>query len=363
MDFLTQLLEFAVKNNASDVHLKADIAPVVRISRELYDVEMQPLTEDQLCELIDGILPKHLREAYGKFREADFSYRLADLARFRVNVFQQRGRMAMVMRNVKNKIPTFQDINVPVESMKKIAEKHRGIILLVGTTGSGKSTTLAAMLNYINSNYRRHIVTLEDPIEYVFADVKSVIEQREIGLDTPDFNTALKRVLRQDPDIIMIGEMRDAESLMAAISAADTGHLVLSTLHCSNSAASVGRILDFFPQEDRDMVRTQFASAFQAVVSQRLCPAISGGVVPAVEIMLNTPSVRKLIEENRLEKLPNAISAGQEDGMQTFNQALYKLIKSRMVTEKDALERATNRQALEMNLKGIFLSEDKGILG
>lgn len=361
--YLRQLLDFAVKNNASDIHLKADVPPVVRIARELYDVEMEKLTEEKMREVLLSIIPTHLQEAFHQQREADFSYFVPDVGRFRVNAFQQRGRMAMVMRYVKAKIPTFAEINLPVDAMKRIAGFHRGIVLLVGTTGSGKSTTMAAILEYINQNLRRHIVTAEDPIEYVFDDKKSIIEQREVGLDTPTFQTALKRVLRQDPDIIMIGEIRDNESMMAAINAADTGHLVISSLHSTNSSQAISRILDLFPHEERDQIRSQLAATMAAIVSQRLVPAIAGGVVPALEIMYNTPTVRKLIEENRLDKLPAAIESGVEDGMQTFNQALFKLIKARMITEKDGLEKASNRQALEMNLKGIFLTESRGIIG
>ena len=363
MDYLPQLLDFAVKHNASDVHLKADCPPVVRIARELYDVEMERLSEEVFEEMLKKLVPPHLVKIFEREHEADFSYLQPNVGRFRVNAFQQRGRMCLAMRYVKAKIPSFEDINMPVENMKKIAHIPRGIVLLVGTTGCGKSTTLAAMIEYINQTMRRHIVTAEDPIEYVFEDNKAVIEQREIGLDTDTFASALKRVLRQDPDIIMIGEMRDGESFMAALAAADTGHLVLSSLHSSSSSASIGRILDFFPHEERDQIRMQLATCLQAVVSQRLVPAIAGGVVPAVEIMLNSPTVRKMLEENRLEKLHAAIETGTDEGMQTFNQAIYKLIKSRTITEKDGLEKASNRQALEMNLKGIFLDEARHIIG
>jgi twitching motility protein PilT len=236
-------------------------------------------------------------------------------------------------------------------------------VLLAGSTGCGKSTTLAAMIEHINASVKKHIVTIEDPIEYVFEDNQCVIEQREIGLDTLSFHHALRHVLRQDPDIIMVGEMRDATSFQAAMSAADTGHLVLSTLHTTNAAQSVSRILDFFKADEREQIRRQLCGTLQAVVCQRMVSLIAGGMTPAVEIMINTPTVRKLIEENRLDKLHAAIETGIDDGMQNFNHALLALVKEGKVTEKEALAKASNAQALEMNFKGIFLTEGKRILG
>src|SRR5206468_4225984 len=246
--------------------------------------------------------------------------------------------------------------------LRQIAESPRGIVLLSGSTGCGKSTTLAAMVEHINSHSKKHIVTMEDPIEYVFEDNQSVIEQREVGLDTLSFEHALRHVLRQDPDIIMIGEMRDALSFQAAMSAADTGHLVLSTLHTTNAAQSVGRILDFFKAEEREQIRRQLAGTLQAVICQRMAASVAGSMTPALEIMVNTATVKKLIEENRLDKLQAAIETGGDDGMINFNQALFQLVKDGKVTEKEALAKATNPQALEMNFKGIFLDEGRRIL-
>jgi twitching motility protein PilT len=247
--------------------------------------------------------------------------------------------------------------------LKDLASSPRGIVLVAGSTGSGKSTTLAAMLQHINATVKKHVITLEDPIEFVFDDNQCTIEQREIGLDTMSFQEGLKHILRQDPDIIMIGEMRDSISFQAAMSAADTGHLVLSTLHTTNAAQSVTRILDFFRADEREQVRRQLAGTLQAVVCQRMVNTIAGSVTPAIEILINTGTVKKLIEENRLDKLGAAIETGSEDGMQNFNQALFQLVKDRKVSEKEALAKATNAQALEMNFKGIFLDEGRRILG
>jgi twitching motility protein PilT len=266
------------------------------------------------------------------------------------------------MRYVKTDIPPFEQLGL-LPIVRKISESPRGIVLVAGATGSGKSTTLAAMMQHINRTARKHVITLEDPIEYVFEDEQSVIEQREIGLDTPSFVHGLKYVLRQDPDIIMIGEMRDSVSFQAAIGAADTGHLVLSTLHTTTAAQSVTRILDFFKAEEREQVRRQLVGTLQAVVCQRMVQTIEGGVTVALEILISNATVRKLIEENKLDKLAAAIEVGTDDGMQTFNQAMFDLVKARRITEKEALQKASNAQALEMNFRGIFLDEGRRILG
>jgi pilus retraction protein PilT len=311
--------------------------------------------------VVENIVPRHLKKRLEDDHEIDFSYFVPGVGRFRTNLFQQRGEHCLSMRYVKIKIPSFEELGL-LEILRQIAESPRGIVLVSGPTGCGKSTTLAAMVEHINANFKKHIITLEDPIEFVFDDNQSVIEQREIGLDTLSFEQGLKHILRQDPDIIMIGEMRDAISFSAAMSAADTGHLVLSTLHTTNASQAIGRIMDFFKPDEREQVRRQLAATLQAVVCQRMVHTINGGVMPALEIMINTQTVRKMMEENRLEKLPAAIETGVDDGMQTFNQALYNLVKERKITEKEAMAKATNPQALEMNFKGIFLDEARRIL-
>jgi twitching motility protein PilT len=294
-------------------------------------------------------------------REIDFSYFVPETGRFRTNLFQQRSQWCLAMRFVKTSVPSFEALGL-LEQVKTIAESPRGIVLAAGSTGCGKSTTLAAMVEHINANFKKHIVTLEDPVEYAFEDNQSTIEQREVGLDTLSFHHALKHVLRQDPDVIMIGEMRDDISFAAAMSAADTGHLVLSTLHTTNAPQSITRILDFFKAEEREQVRRQLAGTLRGVVCQRMVATVDNKLTPALEILLNTPLVRKLIEENRLDKLASAIETGLDDGMLSFNQSLFNLVKSGRVTEKEALSKATNPQALEMNFKGIFLDEGRRIV-
>jgi twitching motility protein PilT len=361
MELFHRILKTAVEGGASDVHVKIGTPVIFRINRQLIAIECPFPTEDWMNNVVQQVTPAHLKKRVEQEREADFSYFVPGIGRFRTNLFQQRGQWCLAMRYVKTHVPSFEELGL-LEQIKKIAESPRGIVLLAGSTGCGKSTTLAAMIEHINANFKKHIVTLEDPIEYVFEDNQCVVEQREVGLDTLSFHHALKHILRQDPDIIMIGEMRDSVSFTSAMSAADTGHLVLSTLHTTNAAQSISRILDFFKADEREQIRRQLAGTMQAVVCQRMVATLTGSMTPALEIMINTPTVRKLIEENRLDKLPAAIETGVDDGMINFNQALFNLVKQGKISEQEALSKASNPQALEMNFKGIFLDEGRRIL-
>ena len=361
MELFQKILKIAIDGGASDIHLKIGTPVIFRINRELIAVECPFPTADWMNKIVTAITPEHLKKRLEEDREVDFSYFIPGIGRFRTNLFQQRGQWALAMRHVKTNVPSFEQLGLQ-EQIKKIAESPRGIVLVAGSTGCGKSTTLAAMIEHINGNFKKHIITLEDPIEFVFEDNQSVIEQREVGLDTQSFHHALKHVLRQDPDIIMVGEMRDDVSFSAAMSAAETGHLVLSTVHTTNAAQSINRILDFFKAEEREQVRRQLSGTLCAVVCQRMVGTVDGKLTPAMEILLNTPMVRKLIEENRLDKLSTAIETGLDDGMISFNQSLFNLVKSGRVAEKEALSKATSPQALEMNFKGIFLDEGRRII-
>ncbi|HTB82940.1 MAG TPA: PilT/PilU family type 4a pilus ATPase [Candidatus Sulfotelmatobacter sp.] len=356
MELFHKILKTAVQGAASDIHVKVGTPVIFRISRELVSIECPTPTEQWMNNIIEKIVPIHLKKKLEEDREIDFSYSVPDLGRFRTNIFQQRGTWALAMRYVKNTVPSFEQLGL-LESIKGLAESARGIVLVAGSTGSGKSTTLAAMIEHINAHFKKHIITLEDPIEFVFEDNQSVIEQREVGLDTANFYGALKHVLRQDPDIIMLGEMRDAVTFTAAMSAADTGHLVFSTLHTTTAAQSITRILDFFKADEREQVRRQLAGCLRGVVCQRMVPTVEGKMTPALEIMTNSPLVRKMLEDNRLDKLTAAVETGADDGMCTFNQSLFNLVKAGRITEKEALLKASNPQALEMNFKGIFLNE------
>ncbi|MBA4146979.1 MAG: PilT/PilU family type 4a pilus ATPase [Verrucomicrobia bacterium] len=362
MELFHKILKAAVDGGASDIHIKVGTPVIFRISRQLLSIEAPMPTEEWMNNIAENIVPKHVKVKFQEDREIDFSYYEEGVGRFRTNIFQQRGSLCLAMRHVKTQVPDFEQLGLP-HVLKKIAEAPRGIVLVAGSTGSGKSTTLAAMIEHVNANSRKHIVTMEDPIEFVFEDNQSIIEQREVGLDTVSFQSGLKHVLRQDPDLIMVGEMRDSVSFAAAMSAADTGHLVLSTLHTTTAALSVIRILDFFKADEREQVRRQLAGTLRSVICQRMVPTLDGSMTPAIEIMINTSTVRKLIEENRLDKLSAAIETGQDDGMQNFNQALLKLVQEGRISKEEALLKATNAQALEMNFQGIFLTEGKRILG
>jgi twitching motility protein PilT len=362
MELFHRILKTAVEGGASDVHVKIGSPVVFRINRQLVAIECPFPTQEWANKVVQNITPAHLKTKLEEEREVDFSYFEPGIGRFRTNLFQQRGQWCLAMRYVRTQVPGFEELGL-LQQIKKLAESPRGIVLVAGSTGCGKSTTLAAMLEHINANFKKHVLTLEDPIEFVFEDNQSVVEQREVGLDTLSFHHALKNVLRQDPDIIMIGEMRDSVSFTAAMSAADTGHLVLSTLHTTNAALSVTRILDFFRADEREQIRRQLAGCLQGVVCQRMVTSVTGNMTPALEIMINTPTVKKLIEENRLDKLGAAIETGMDDGMLSFNQSLFQLVKDGKVTQKEALSKASNPQALEMNFKGIFLDESKRILG
>src|SRR5512139_1560119 len=277
MEIFHRILKTGVEGGSSDVHLKIGTPVIFRINRQLVAIECPFPTEEWMNDIVQQVTPAHLRKRVEQEREIDFSYFIPNIGRFRTNLFQQRGQWCLAMRYVKTHVPSFEELGL-LEQIKKIAESPRGIVLVAGSTGCGKSTTLAAMVEHINASFKKHIITLEDPIEYVFEDNQSVIEQREVGLDTPSFAHALKHVLRQDPDIIMIGEMRDATSFSAAMSAADTGHLVLSTLHTTNSAQSVNRIMDFFHVDEREQVRRQLAGTLQAVICQRMVNTVAGSM-------------------------------------------------------------------------------------
>ncbi|BET68164.1 type IV pilus twitching motility protein PilT [Opitutales bacterium ASA1] len=361
---IDDLLRLAVENNASDVVCKTDKPALFRLQGRLKPVDMEPLAFETLAGFVENHVPEFLREQMETEGQIDFAYELADLGRFRVNGFKQRGTISIVFRYVKNRIPSFDQLNLQSSTLVRLAQARDGIVLLCGPTGAGKSSTIAAMLDWVNRNQDRHIVTLEDPIEYNFTDEKSVFNQREIGIDVPTFELGLKAVLRQNPDIIFVGEMRDRITFETALSAAETGHLVFSTLHAASVHQAVVRLFEFFPPEQQLQARRQLAGSLRGVIVQRLIPAMEGGGrVPALEILVADSVARNLIQEGKFEKLPALLDAGVESGSLSFNKDLYRLVKSGIVSKVDALKVSPNPQALEMNLKGIFLSEGQRILG
>jgi twitching motility protein PilT len=361
--FFHKILKAAVDSDASDIHAKTGAPVVFRLHRRLVEIECPHPTQEWFEDLCEKIIPKHAKAQFEREKGADFSYYAPDSGRFRTNIFLQRGEYALCMRHVKSEVPSFESLGLD-PFILKLAEAPRGILLLAGGTGSGKSTTLAAMISYLNDNYRKHIVTLEDPIEYSYTDNQCFIEQREMGLDCESFQVGMKHALRQDPDIILVGEMRDAISFRTAMGAADTGHLVMSTLHTTNAALGVTRILDFFQEHEREQVRRQLSNTLVAIIAQRMAPKLNGGMVPAQEIMTASPIVKKLIEEGRLKDLPRAIETGAEDGMKSFNAALLQLYNAGMISKDEALAKASNPAAMEMELKGIKLSTaGAGLIG
>ena len=359
---LEGILRAAVQAGASDIHLKTDAAIMFRINGTLTPIEAPLPGEEWLESVLAQIVPPQLAPALERDHEADFAFAPAGLGRFRTNVFQQRGRWTIAMRLVKTEIRSFEELNLPA-GVQRIAETPRGIVLIAGAIGSGKSTTLAAIVEQINRTARKHIITLEDPIEFLFEDKLSVIEQREVGIDTSSFSSGLRHVLRQDPDVIVIGEMRDTASAAAAMSAANIGHLVIATLHTGDAPKSVQRILEFFPAEQREYARRLFADTLHAVLCQRLIRSDSSGTLPAVEILLNNGGVAKLILDDRIDKLTGAMELGTGEGMQTFDQALQQLVASGRITRQEALAHAANPDALRMAFQGVVLSESRRILG
>ncbi len=360
---IIEILKSMVNQGASDAHFKVGRSPVFRIKKDLLNSSFPVMSNKDIEKIAYFMMKERHRRDFEKKNEVDFSYQLPDVGRFRVNVFRQRGDVGIVMRIVKTKIPSFEDLMLP-PVFQKIAGLNHGIVLVTGASSQGKSTTLAAMINHINSVKKAHIMTIEDPIEYIHEDKQSLINQREIGIDTESFNQALRYVIRQDPDIILIGEMRDAETFQTALAAAETGHLVFSTLHASDTAQVVDRILDFFPPTQHNMIRMQLSFNLRAVTCQRLMPRLDGtGVVPAIEVMIVNPTVQKILRENKTERLSKTLQSFAEEGMLSFNQSLVNLVKAKLISLETGLANTSNPEALKMNLKGIYLDEDRRILG
>jgi len=360
---LRDVLELAVAEGASDIHVREGAGAMLRVDGRLAAVRGFAASSEELDAILTQICSPTDLQRFEEHGDSDFAHVEDEIGRFRVNLHRQRGKRSLSLRHIKAKIPAFADLRLP-DVIKNIASAPRGIILVTGTTGSGKSTTLAAMLEHMNDTCSRRVITIEDPIEFDFEDRQCVFEQREVGLDTSSFDSALVHALRQDPDVIVVGEMRTRESFDTALAAADTGHLVLSTLHTSNAAQTIQRILDFYPEAERDQIRHSLSTNLRAITSQRLIPRADGSTrVPAVEVMTNAPIVRKLIAEGKLDKLPQAIETGGSNGMMSYNQSLLKLCDQDVITQEEALQASTNPERLRMILQGIFLTETNAIVG
>jgi twitching motility protein PilT len=339
---INELLAFSVSNKASDLHLSAGLPPIIRVDGEMRRLNVEPLDHKQVHSLIFSIMNDNQRKDYEENLECDFSFEINGLSRFRVNAFVQNRGAAAVLRTIPSEILTLDQLGAP-EIFKQIINQPTGIVLVTGATGSGKSTTLAAMVDHINTHKREHILTIEDPIEFVHKNKMCVMNQREVHRDTHSFNNALRSALREDPDVILVGELRDLETIRLAISAAETGHLVFGTLHTNSAPKTIDRIIDVFPAEEKSMVRSMLSESLRAVVSQTLLKKMGGGRVAAHEIMIGIPAIRNLIREDKVPQMYSVIQTGQQHGMQTMDQCLQRLVAMGVISASDAASKSIDK--------------------
>jgi len=357
---VAQLLSFTVKNNASDLHLSGGVPPMIRVDGDIKRINMPALTHKDVNSMVYDIMNDKQRKDYEEFLETDFSFEIPKLARFRVNAFNQNRGSAAVFRIIPSEILTLDDLGAP-GIFKDVSMHPRGIVLVTGPTGSGKSTTLAAMVDYINENKPDHILTIEDPIEFLIRDRRSIVNQREIGVDTQSFANALRAALRQDPDVVLVGEMRDFETIETAITAAETGHLVMSTLHTLDATETINRIISVFPPHQQKQIRIQLSAVLKSIISMRLLPRADGlGRVPAIEVLIATAYIRDCIEnKDKTKYIREQIALGTSQyGMQTFDQSLMHLVKNGLVTYEEALKHVTNPDDFALRFRGIASTSD-----
>ncbi len=351
---VSKLFSMMVQKNASDMFLKVGGPPALRILGRVVSMNTPPLTKEDLQTVLSEVADEATQKRFRDRGEVDASYEAFGVGRFRANIFRQRGFVGMVFRHIHARVPSLEKLLLPCEQLKRLARLPRGLVLVTGTAGSGKSTTLASMINFINRFEEKHIITIEDPIEFTFLDDKCVIDQRELGLDTASYVSALKHAVRQSPDVLFLGEMRDVDTMEAAINAAETGHLVFSTLHSTNAVSAVDRIINFFPPFQHQFLRLQMSQLLEGVVSQRLLTTKAGTTrVPAVELMIATPTTRELIIQGKTKELYKALKDGSYYGCQTFNQSLKVLLEKDLITLEDALAAADNPDELKLELRGI----------
>lgn len=352
---ITRFFQYMVAQGASDLFLKTNSRPAMRVDGKIRFIADMPLSEEAMWEAYDKLLDDTCKENFEEYGEADFALKLPDIGRFRANMYRYMSQHGMVFRHVQNKVPSFEELSLPVQSMEYMANLSRGMVLATGVAGSGKSTSLASILQYINAQHHKHIVTIEDPIEFVFKEKNSIFSQREVGIDTESFAAALKHAMRQSPDVILIGEIRDKDTVEAALAAAETGHLVFSTLHTLNAVQTVERIVMFFPPYQHPMLRQQLAMVLEGVISIRLVRKKAGkGRVPAVEVLLGTPTVKEILAAGETLKLEKALSEGiTHYGTMTFNQSLLALIENELISEEEGLAASDNPEELKLALRGI----------
>jgi twitching motility protein PilT len=352
---INELLRLSVERGASDLHLKVGNAPFVRVDGALGPLPVESLTAADTESYAGALLNEHKSREFAETSEADIGYTLSGVGRFRINVFRQRGVIGLAVRRVHSEVPTFEELRLP-SVMQELADSPRGLVLITGPTGTGKTTTIASLIGHINRTRRAHIVTVEDPIEVMHDDVLSIVQQREIGIDTNSYSDALKHVIRQDPDVIFIGEIRDPESALSAIQAAETGHLVISTLHTIDCMETINRVLDLFPPQQQRELRTSFAGSLRGIVSQRLVPKADGkGRVPAVEVLVNTGRIfDRIVDPEKTDTIVDVLADGEFYGMQTFDQSLVQLVKEGLVEESEARRTATNPHDFDLQLRGVL---------
>ena len=351
---LNKFFRAAIKTQANDLHLKVGQPAKLRLYGRLKDTTGEILTEEKMEKLVFEILNPEQKKLFIEHGTLDFAYEIGDEDRFRINIFRQRGFISLAARRVSADVPPFEKLHLP-KTLEMVCDRAQGLVLVVGPTGCGKTTTIASMINYINHTRSCHIVTVEDPIEYLFKDAKAIVSQREIGIDVRDFEDALRYLMRQDPDVVFVGEMRDARTVTAGMRAAETGHLVFGTMHSANASQAIHRLLDLFPPGERDLTRQTMSLAMTAIISQILLPCIKEGIdrIPALEILLANPAVRKLVSDGREGDLPSVIRSCQQEGMQDLTDNLCELVKDGSIDPKDAYKYAPNKDELKMALKGI----------
>ncbi|MCG3176357.1 MAG: Twitching mobility protein [Candidatus Omnitrophica bacterium] len=344
---MVELLEYTLKNRASDLHIGDGVRPSIRVDGDLVYISEKPFTHDHMMRLLRENLSEERIKLFERDRELDYSFGVPDLGRFRVNLFYQKSAMGAAIRALPFEPMSFEKIGFPVHVAEDLTARPSGLVLVTGATGSGKTTTLAAMIDHINQTQNVHIVTIEDPIEFIFKNKQSLINQREVGQDTKGFSNALKHVLRQDPDVILIGEMRDLETIEIALTVAETGHLVFATLHTPDAVQSVNRIIDVFPAHQQQQVRVQVSFVLQSVISQQLLPKVGGGLCLAAEILIANTAVRTLIRDQKTHQIYSQIQMGQKEGMKTLNMSLAELYREKKITRENAISRSSNVPELE----------------
>ncbi len=351
---VNSFLAKAISAGASDVHLRVNEHPVIRKDSKIIKADLPKLTFDDIEEIVNTVTPKALRTQANSAYDLDFSYEIKGLSRFRINLSRQLGNNALVIRSIPYKIKTIEELNLPL-SLEKFATLNNGLVLVTGQTGSGKSTTLASLIDHININYQKHIITIEDPIEFEFSSKRSIISQRQIGLDTPSFSDGVKYAMRQDPDVILIGEIRDRETVESALKASETGHLVFATLHTNDAVQTVNRIINMFEPKDRDFIRNQLAVTLRGTISQKLAVNKSGeGRTPASEILVCTSTVKDFIIKNELDKIYELVKKGSFNEMLTMNMSLFKLMEKGIISIEEALDKSDNKNELQQMIKGIY---------